>query len=84
MDAQDTSILSAPEAVLERSRYERQYTEVPASDTHQWECQSLEQEKDSIDARMGSGYTSTQGEWFRERLRAIATRYYDLRCRHFH
>ena len=84
MDRQDTSILSTPEAVLARSQYERQDAEMLASDTHQAECQALEQEKDSINARMRSGYTSPQGEWFRERLRTIGDRYYNLRCRHFH
>lgn len=85
MDAQDTSILSTPEAVLARSQYERRdATDVPATGGNQGECQALEQEKNSIDARMRSGYTSQEGEWYRERLRAIAARYYDLRCRHFH
>ena len=84
MDPQDTSMLSSPEAVLARSRSERTYAEVPVIDPARADCSSIEEEKNSINARMRAGYTSPEGEWFRDRLRVLAARYYELRCRHFH
>jgi hypothetical protein len=83
MDAQDTSILSSPDAVLARSRSERTNAREPVFDAARSECGSIEQEKNSINARMREGYTSLEGEWFRDRLRVLDARYYDLRCRHF-
>jgi hypothetical protein len=84
MDVQDTSILSTPEAVIARSQTERGDAQRPAANLVQSECAGLEQEKDSINARMRQGYTSLQGDGFRDRLRFLGARYYELRCRHFH
>jgi hypothetical protein len=84
MDPQDTSILSSSDAVLARSRSERTYAPIRALDPAQSECSAIEQEKNSINARMRIGYTSPEGEWFRDRLRVLGDRYYELRCRHFH
>lgn len=83
MDAQDTSILSSPDAVLARSRSERTNAKEPVVDATQSECRRIEEQKNSIDARMREGYTSLEGERFRDRLRGLAARYYELRCRHF-
>jgi hypothetical protein len=82
MDAQDTRILSSPEEVLARS--ERGYAQEPIVDTGSDECARIEDEKNSIDARMRKGYMAPEGESLRDRLRVLSTRYYDLRCRHFH
>jgi len=84
MDAQDTNILSSPDEVLARSQSERTNAREPVFDAARSECGSIEQQKNSINARMREGYTSPEGEWYRERLRALDTRYYELRCRHFH
>jgi hypothetical protein len=84
MDAQDTSILSSPDAVLARSRSERANTEEPVVDSARSECDSIEQQKNSINARMREGYGSPEGERLRDLLRVLGARYYDLRCRHFH
>jgi hypothetical protein len=84
MDAQDTSILSSPDAVLARSRSERANTEELVVDPARPECDSIEQQKNSINARMREGYRSPEGERLRDRLRVLDARYYDLRCRHFH
>jgi hypothetical protein len=84
MDAQDTSILSTPDAVIARSRSERSNAKAPGASLVQSECASIEEEKNSINARMRHGYTSSEGEGFRDRLRFLGARYYDLRCRHFH
>jgi hypothetical protein len=84
MAAQDTSILSTPDAVIARSRSEGGNPETPGASLVQSECAGIEQEKDSINARMRQGYTSFQGEGFRDRLRFLGARYYDRRCRHFH
>jgi hypothetical protein len=84
MDAQDTSILSTPDAVIARSRSEGRNAQARAANLVQSECAGIEQEKDSINARMRQGYSSFQGEGFRDRLRFLGARYYDLRCRHFH
>jgi hypothetical protein len=83
MDAQNTNILSSPAEVLARSRSERTNAREPVFDATRSECGSIEQQKKSINARMREGYTSSEGEWFRDRLRALDTRYYELRCRHF-
>jgi hypothetical protein len=83
MDAQDTSILSSPDAVLARSRSERTNAREPVFDAARSECGNIEQQKNSINARMREGYTSPEGEWFRDRLRVLDARYYELRCRHF-
>lgn len=77
------SILSSPDAVLARSRSERTNAKEPVVDATQSECRSIEEQKNSIDARMRVGYTSLEGERFRDRLRGLAARYYELRCRHF-
>lgn len=84
MDAQDTGILSSPEEVLARSRSELGYALEPVVDTGADECTRIEDEQNSIDARMRKGYTASEGEWFRSRLRVLSARYYDLRCQHFH
>jgi hypothetical protein len=84
MDAQDTGILSSPEEVLARSRSERQYAQEAAPDAGLGECSRIEEERNAIDARMRKGYNAPEGEWLRERLRVLSSRYYDLRCRHFH
>lgn len=83
MNAQDTSVLSSPDAVLARSRSERADIKEPMLETSRSECDSIEQQKNSINARMREGYTSVEGEWFRDRLRVLAARYYDLHCRRF-
>jgi len=54
------------------------------SDPYRSECSDLEQERDSINARMRAGDASAEGGWFRKRLRIIAGRSHDLRCTHFH
>jgi len=84
MDSQDTSILSSPDVVLERLRSERGITEEPVLNSARSECDRIEQEKNSINARMREGYGSPEGERLRDRLRVLGDRYYDLRCRHFH
>jgi hypothetical protein len=84
MDSQDTSILSSPDVVLERSRSERGSTEEPVVNSARSECDRIEQEKNSINARMREGYGSPEGERLRDRLRLLGDRYYDLHCRHFH
>jgi hypothetical protein len=84
MDSQDTSILSSPDVVLERLRPERGITEEPVLNSARSECDRIEQEKNSINARMREGYGSPEGERLRDRLRVLGDRYYDLRCRHFH
>jgi hypothetical protein len=84
MDAQDTSILSSPDAVLARSRSERANTQEPVVDSARSECDWIEQQKNLINARMREGYGSPEGERLRDRLRVLGARYYDLRCRHFH
>lgn len=84
MDAQDTSILSSPDAVIARSRAERMYVEAPVADSARSECSDIEREKDQINARMREGYSSPEGERFRDELRLLGARYYELRCRHFH
>jgi hypothetical protein len=84
MDSQDTSILSSPDLVLERLRSERGNTEEPVVNSARSECDRIEQEKNSINARMREGYGSPEGERLRDRLRVLGDRYYDLHCRHFH
>ena len=84
MDAQDTGILSSPEEVLARSRSERRHAREQVIATQNGDCSSIEDEKNSIDARMRKGYTASEGERFRERLRVLSARYYDFRCQHFH
>jgi hypothetical protein len=83
MDAEDTTILAAPETLIAHDEDQAARAQVSADNVQPSECRRLEQEKDSIDARMREGYTSIEGEMFRDRLRVIAARYYDLRCRHF-
>jgi hypothetical protein len=83
MDAQDTGILSSPDDVIARSRSERTNASEPVFDASRSECSSIDEKKDSINARMREGYTSPEGEWFRDRLRVLGARYYELRCRHF-
>lgn len=43
-------------------------------------CRQIEAEIESINARMRQGYTSRQGEWYRERLRQLDNRLHELRC----
>ena len=52
--------------------------------THDEICREIELEKDRIDARMREGYSSTEGEILRARRNSLSSRYYDLRCKHFH
>jgi hypothetical protein len=84
MDAQDTGILSSPEEILARSRSERWHAQEPVVDAGSDDCTRIEDEKNSIDARMRKGYMASEGEFLRDRLRVLSARYYDLRCRHIH
>jgi hypothetical protein len=52
--------------------------------THDEICREIELEKDRIDARMREGYSSGEGEILRERRNSLSSRYYELRCKHFH
>jgi hypothetical protein len=52
--------------------------------THDDICREIELDKDRIDARMRQGYSSGEGEILRERRNSLSSRYYDLRCKHFH
>jgi hypothetical protein len=47
-------------------------------------CREIELEKDSIDVRMRKGYSSGEGEILRAQRNSLSSRYYDLRCKHFH
>lgn len=84
MDAQDTSILASPEEVLASTRSEHRHAQELVVDTGSDECTRIEDEKNSIDARMRKGYMAPEGEFLRDRLRVLSARYYDLRCRHIH
>ena len=84
MQGQDTGILLSPDEVLARSRAERAYAQEPILVSAQADCSRIEDQKNSIDARMRRGYTASEGEWFRDSLRALSAQYYDLGCRHFH
>lgn len=83
MDPQDTRILSVPVPAPSVAA-DRRGTGAVAPDEARLECSSIESEKDSINARMRSGYGSAEGEWLRGRLRALDARYHDLHCHHFH
>jgi hypothetical protein len=52
--------------------------------THDEICREIELERDRIDARTREGYSSGEGERLRERRNSLSSRYYDLRCKHFH
>lgn len=48
--------------------------------SNQATCESIEQQIAYIDAQMRQGYQSQEGEWYRDRLRALKEQRYDLRC----
>ena len=43
-------------------------------------CANIEQSIESINARMRQAYTSQEGEWWRDELRALKQARWDLRC----
>ena len=43
-------------------------------------CRNIDQQIEQVDARMRQGYTSQEGEWYRERLRRLKERRYELGC----
>jgi len=43
-------------------------------------CASIDQQIEQIDARMRQGYTSQEGEWYRQRLRELKERRHELGC----
>ena len=43
-------------------------------------CAMIDKQIEQIDARMRQGYTSQQGEWYRERLRYLKEQRYTLGC----
>ena len=83
MDPQDTSILSVPLRNAQPTLQRAPDDSSAAADTASG-CRTLEEAKDSINARMRAGYSGPEGEWLRERLRSIDAQYHSLRCRHFH
>jgi hypothetical protein len=50
------------------------------SDAKKDECAQAQEEIDQINARMRQPYTSAEGEFFRERLRKLNDKQYELKC----
>lgn len=68
------------EREVEAARQSRSEYEKTVAVTGSAECRALRNERDAINARMRQAYSSTEGEWFRDRLRANWKRGVELGC----